>query len=231
MKRHIRRIPIVGDAARAIYYLFTGAYDWSLRFRGSENYWNTRYARGAHSGAGSYGKLADFKAEIVNDIVRRNRVASVIEFGCGDGNQLRLAEYPEYIGIDISPHAVAMCRRKFAGDPTKSFMTLREYRGERAELAISLDVIYHLIEDSTFDAYMRTLFAAAERLVVIYSSNVDDDSGRDGPHIRHRRFVGWVAEHAPRWRMIGHVPNRYAYTGDPETGSFAEFFVFAADRP
>lgn len=230
MKRHIAKIPVVGDAARAIYYRLTGALDWSFRFRGTECYWNTRYARGADSGAGSHGKLAEFKAEIVNGIVRSHRIASVIEFGCGDGKQLGLAQYPAYLGIDISTHAVETCRRRFGDDPTKSFMTLREYSDERAELAISLDVIYHLVEDSIFDTYMRRLFAAAERLVVIYSSNVDDDSGRDGPHIRHRIFLGWVAEHAPRWRLVDNIPNRYPYAGDPETGSFAEFFIFAADR-
>jgi hypothetical protein len=41
----------------------------------------------------------------------------------------------------------------------------------RFDLELSLDVIYHLVEDEVFDAYMRSLFAHAGRFVVIYSSN------------------------------------------------------------
>lgn len=38
-----------------------------------------------------------------NDFVRARGIDSVIEFGCGDGAQLALAEYPAYGGIDVSP--------------------------------------------------------------------------------------------------------------------------------
>jgi hypothetical protein len=43
---------------------------------------------------GSYGKFAAFKAEVLNAFVQEMRVDTVIEFGCGDGNQLTLARYP-----------------------------------------------------------------------------------------------------------------------------------------
>src|SRR5215207_6091130 len=59
-------------------------------FHGSEDYWITRYATGGNSGAGSYNKLAEYKAEVLNDFVKRHNVESVIEYGCGDGNQLKL---------------------------------------------------------------------------------------------------------------------------------------------
>ena len=48
-------------------------------------------------------RLAAFKAEVPNDFVRARGIDSVIEFGCGDGAQLALAEYPAYVGIDVSP--------------------------------------------------------------------------------------------------------------------------------
>jgi hypothetical protein len=43
------------------------------RFR-SKDYWEKRYAKGETSGAGSYGDLARYKAEIVNAFVEENNI-------------------------------------------------------------------------------------------------------------------------------------------------------------
>src|SRR5688572_13218080 len=91
------------------------------RFPGSSPYWNKRYEGGGTSGAGSYGRLASFKADFLNNFVQEHDVGSVIEFGCGDGAQLGLAAYPKYIGLDVSPTAIKLCVSRFAGDSTKSF--------------------------------------------------------------------------------------------------------------
>jgi hypothetical protein len=197
----------------------------SRGFPGSAAYWETRYTSGGHSGVGSYGHFAAFKAELLNDFVARHDIRSIIEFGCGDGAQLDLAKYPRYRGYDVSPTAIAMCRRRFATDSSKSFAEMSEYRDERAELTLSLDVIYHLVEDHVFEAYMSTLFHASRRHVVIYSSN-DEGSGRDGTHVRHRKFTDWIASRLPEWTLVRHVPNRYPYRGDYLTGSFADFYIF-----
>ncbi|MGD9858413.1 MAG: hypothetical protein AB7U20_26025 [Planctomycetaceae bacterium] len=61
------------------------------KFTGSSDYWVRRYRKGRNSGGGSYGRLAEFKAQVLNDLVREHRIQTVIEFGCGDGNQLALA--------------------------------------------------------------------------------------------------------------------------------------------
>jgi hypothetical protein len=90
---------------------------------------------------------------------------------------------------------------------------------------MSLDVIYHLVEDSAFEGYMRQLFAAATRFVVIYSSNREADAS-DGDHVRHRRFTDWVAAHEPGWRLWRHIANQHPYKGDYRTGSFADFYIF-----
>lgn len=195
-------------------------------FRGSETYWEQRYARGDDSGVGSYGKFARFKADTINSFVAQEKIGSVLELGCGDGNQLKLARYPSYLGFDVSATAIDACRRMFAGDATKSFALMGEYTGQQADLALSLDVIYHLVEDEVFETYMRTLFGAARRHVIVYASDVDDASGRDGPHVRHRRFTAWVRENVAGWTLACHVPNAYPYEGDYRTGSFADFFIY-----
>jgi len=100
MRAFIKRIPVVGPIAQL-------TYRWLVPperpdFANTGDYWQQRYARGGNSGDGSYGKLADFKAEVLNEAVKELGITSVIEFGCGDGNQLTLANYPAYTGVDTS---------------------------------------------------------------------------------------------------------------------------------
>lgn len=193
-------------------------------FPGSTAYWEQRYAQGRDSGIGSYHQFAEFKAEIINDFVCAQKVQSVIEFGCGDGNQLLLADYPVYLGVDVSPTIITMCKDKFLSDTTKSFMLLDEYQNESAELSLSLDVLYHLVEDSVFENYMQTLFEAATRYVIIYSSNIDSKTKR--PHVKHRQFTDWVESNATSWKILEHIKNKYPYDEDYKTGSFADFYIY-----
>src|SRR5262249_56626361 len=116
---------------------------------------------------------------------------SVIEFGSGDGNQLALARYPQYLGFDVSERAVETCRERFRDDTSKRFALLNDYAGERAELSLSLDVVYHLIEDDVFDSHLRSVFGAADRFVIVYSTNTDEQSPLQRAHVRHRRFSAW----------------------------------------
>ena len=82
-----------------------------IRFNNSGDYWENRYRGGGNSGAGSYRRLAQFKAEFLNQFVAVNHIASVIEIGCGDETQLALAKYPAYVGIDVSETAVASTKQ------------------------------------------------------------------------------------------------------------------------
>jgi cyclopropane fatty-acyl-phospholipid synthase-like methyltransferase len=216
------KVPLIGPATRFVLRQF-----FALQFADSESYWLRRYERGRTSGPGSYDKLAEYKAEVINRFVADQQLTTVIEFGCGDGNQLRFAQYPHYTGYDISPLALELCRQRFATDPSKRFREMKDYAGETAELTLSLDVIYHLTEDATFDAYMRRLFAAATRYVIIYSSNKDEQDDVVVAHVRHRRFTPWVEQHMPTWILAHHIPNRYSFADDPVAGSFADFYIYA----
>jgi SAM-dependent methyltransferase len=197
----------------------------SLKFSSAE-YWQNRYASNGTSGVGSYNHLAEFKARILNAFVKENGISTVIEFGCGDGNQLALATYPKYIGYDVSQNSIDMCKKLFANDTTKLFLSTKDARGEKAELSLSLDVIYHLVEDAVFARYMDDLFSASLKYVVIYSSDTDMD--QDGPaiHVRHRKFSNWIAYHRPEWRLIQHIPNKFPMEKFGSDGSFSEFFIY-----
>jgi SAM-dependent methyltransferase len=197
-------------------------------FETSGDYWQRRYLRGETSGPGSYGRLAKFKAVVLNEIVAERSVSSVIELGCGDGAQLAMAKYPSYLGVDVSPAAVAVCQKKFAGDAAKRFITLEEFRRTHptADLALSLDVIYHLVEDAIFDGHLRDLFSAATRFAAIYSSN-SDRIVDPAPHVRHREFTRWIAQHTPDWHLIRTYQNPYPYRWwNRQNSSHCDLFLF-----
>ncbi|WP_434053665.1 MAG: class I SAM-dependent methyltransferase [Roseibium sp.] len=196
-----------------------------VEFTTSGEYWEKRYAQSGNSGAGSYGQLATYKAEVLNDFVKQNAVRTVIEFGSGDGHQLTLAHYPNYVGVDVSQTAVAACRKLFAGDAGKTFITLSDYEGQTADLALSLDVIYHLVEDKTFADYMERLFDSATRFVIVYSSNKSDQ--HEAKHVRHRKFTDWVDANREDFVLKSHIPNKFPYdASDPRNTSFADFFIY-----
>ena len=113
---------------------------------------------------------------------------------------------------------------RFAGDPGKSFLwhdpalTVNNGNSLRADLALSLDVIYHLVEDAVYERYLADLFAAARRSVIIYSSDKDEETGV--PHVRHRAFTGEVARRCPDFRLTATIRNRYPDDSD------SSFFIF-----
>lgn len=224
IKKIIKNIPVIGPILRRRYRTWFKS---PKLFKGSENYWKERYDAGGHSGDGSYNQLAEFKAEILNAFVSDNGVESIIEYGCGDGNQLSLAQYPKYIGFDVSSNAIARCQKIFSDDETKIFKLMDSYRGETAALTLSLDVIYHLIEDSAFANYMKKLFDSSEKFVIIYASNTDDNPEGTASHVRHRNFSKWVSEHKAEWKLEKHIPNKYPFSGDTKIGSFADFYIYS----
>lgn len=203
-----------------------------LKFTESNDYWDKRYLAGGNSGIGSYGRLAAFKAEVINQIIDEYAVSSAIEFGCGDGNQLEQFHFSRYIGLDVSPSAIGRCAQKFNDHKNRSFLL---YQGAafadnagvlRSEVSMSLDVIYHLVEDSVFETYMRHLFQSASMLVLIYSSN--KNGSFTSAHVRERKFTDWIDVNQPDWRLIKHIPNRFppGFDENPEV-SFADFYLFA----
>src|SRR5579884_3475545 len=170
-KNLIRRVPVLGPAIVRWYRKRQSAALAAAPFRSSSEYWEKRYSLGMHSGDGSYGRFAAFKAEVVNTIIVSENIRSVIEFGFGDGNQLKMLQVPHYLGFEVSQTAVTNARATFEQDGTKTFRLMEDYDDEKAELTLSLDVIYHLVEDRVFDTYMFRLFGAALRFVIIYSTN------------------------------------------------------------
>ncbi len=199
-------------------YLFTKYRN--LLFPGSKAYWERRYNRNGNSGIGSYGENALYKANVVNHFVENNKIKNVIEFGCGDGNQLKQFHFPKYIGFDVSPTAVKLCKEIFKKDHSKQFFLLTEKNVHQtiaefnAELSLSLDVIYHLIEDEIYEKYMQCLFSASSQYVIIYAWDVEE---KKNYHVRHRKFTKWIESNVTDFQLIERVSEN----------SFCDFFIYS----
>lgn len=220
----IKKIPIIGpplsNLASKIHHKFY--------FRNSGDYWEKRYKQGGNSGTGSYSRHAEFKAEILNTFVLENKIESVLELGCGDGNQLKMFDFKRYVGYDISQTILNACLKEYSSDKSKEFRHISKFVSEDFDLAMSLDVIYHLVEDEVFTSHMRLLFNDSHKNVVIYSSNFNDDyDGKTTVHVRHRKFVDWVENNAINFKLTKHIVNRNPYQGDETIGSLADFYFYS----
>jgi tetratricopeptide (TPR) repeat protein len=180
----------------------------------------------------NYGRLSQFKAEILNGFIGAHGIRSMAELGCGDGSHLGLFQVDRYAGYDASPEAVKASSVRHLGDGSKAFEIYRPRRPSwkrmpGAELALSLDAVYLLLEDDAYEAHMRDLFQISERFVAVYSNNTEDQPGMAG-RIRGRRFTDWVERNVPDWTLCGFVPNRYPFDpSNPMETSFADFHFFS----
>ncbi|MED3875751.1 methyltransferase domain-containing protein [Lysinibacillus capsici] len=173
----------------------------------SKKYWEDRYTDGGNSGAGSYDKLAEYKADIINNFIKKKKIIDVIEWGCGDGNQLGKLSIVNYTGYDVSKTVVRMCKEKYLNDSSKKFIHFDGNKlilDEKAEMSLSLDVIYHLIEDDVFESYLYNLFSNSKKYICIYSSNFNRFHAA---HVKDRVFTDYVKRLFPEWRLMEIIEN------------------------
>lgn len=202
------------------------------KFKGSEQYWEGRYQQKGNSGSGSYDHLAEFKSDVLNAFVKEKNVKSIIEFGSGDGNQLKTAIYPAYIGLDVSPTAVKICDNLFKTDKTKSFYVYNSLafcdnaRLFQADLTLSLDVLYHLVEKEIFEAYLLHLFSASNKYVIIYASDYNQAVAPVFQHENRRSFTDFVTKNLPHWKLTEVIKNKYNPEEYKEKGSLSDFFIY-----
>jgi hypothetical protein len=182
----------------------------------SYKFWDCHYRLGGTSGPGSAGLSARYKAEFVNTFIRDHKIETVTDFGCGDGAQLSLLKCPAYVGLDVSRHALNLCIQRFKLDESKSFFLYSpqlfvDNKGVFiSDAALSMDVIFHLVENEVFECYMDQLFSSARKFVIIYS-NDSNDSTREPRYTRSRKFTDWVISHRGEWQLSDKPINPYAH--------------------
>lgn len=194
----------------------------------SRDYWRRRYRSGGTSGSGSYGNLCTYKAAIINATVYEHKIESVVELGFGDGNQANTFEFENYTGIEIVPELVDRAKKIFSDRPTWNFFLEDnfDFADQRFDLSMSLDVLYHLIEDDVFDDYMKRLFNLSDRFILIYASDIEKITSN--AHVRHRSYSKWIDEHVPNVVLEKSWDNQYPYDkdSDPSKTSFANFKLY-----
>ena len=171
----------------------------------SKKYWNDRYVKGHNSGLGSYGELAQFKADVINDFVEKNQIKSIVDYGVGDGNQLKLfnTENLIYTGIDVSEFIISNCKEEFKDDKTKKFIHVDNIDNKlKGDMVLSCDVIYHLIEDSVYHEYMKNLFSLSKKYVIIYAPNVNYN---EATHVKKREFIEYIFDNYTNFNLIKRI--------------------------
>lgn len=170
------------------------------------NYWEDRYKSGKNSGDGSYGEYANHKADVINKYILKYGIRTISDFGCGDGNQISLLRgFESYSGFDISPYVISMCMNKFRNDNKMTFYTNMTGLPE-ADLCLSLDVLYHIIELKEFENYLHSLFLKSKRFVLIFSSNYDGNYVV-ADYILHRKFTDWIDKNYREFVLVEELNN------------------------
>lgn len=199
-----------------------------MYIQNSSSYWNNRYKSGGNSGTGSYGHLAQFKADILNEFFEKHEIRKVIDYGCGDGYQLSLLKMKRYVGYDVSREIIRRNKERFAKDTSKEFYEYddeyeKHQEHDENDCALSMDVIFHLVEDEVFYKYMKRLFSTPNiKYVIIYSTNHE---GYRAEHVRDRQFDTFISTHYSKWKLIRFVHNPYATIQYPE-GSISNFYIY-----
>ena len=193
--------------------------------KSSSDYWEYRYKKGYDSGRGSYGKFSDIKSENINNFISKYNIKDVIEFGCGDGNQLINIKYENYIGYDVSKTIIDIVKEKFKHKQKWKFDLMENYDSKKATLTVSLDVIYHLVEDKIFEQYIETLFNASLKYVIIHSRDVDENNSElvstgfksiSFKHFLDRKFSVYIEKNISTHKLIEKI----------ETLENAYFFIY-----
>jgi hypothetical protein len=86
--------------------------------------------------------------------------------------------------------------------------------------------IIFVVEDEVFENYMRLLFDASEKFVLIYSSNTTDNKN-ESRHLKHRKFMEWIEENQNNnFFLLEHIPNKFPYDGNGFNSSISDFYIF-----
>ena len=153
------------------------------------NYWENRYRNGGNSGEGSYNEYARHKADIVNSLINKLNIKKISDYGCGDGNQISLFEgFKEYHGYDISPYIVGKCTEKYK-NRTDMYFHYDKNELPKSDLSLSLDVIYHIMDDNVLENYLTFMFNNSDKYVLIFSSNHDDNEENKARDIMVHRII------------------------------------------
>lgn len=168
-------------------------------------YWEKRYADGRDSGEGSRGEIAKVKGGVVNRVINQFSVQSLLDWGCGDGQVLdHITDQVWYTGIDLSPTVLDNTSQRHSersflldtGTPTG----VNPLRWLRADMSLSMDVMFHLVHAPDYWRYLANLFNSSQKVVLVWAT--DSDEGLTARHVRRRQWTPDVERLYPEWELV-----------------------------
>ena len=161
-------------------------------------YWDSRYSSGGNSGNGSRGDHARYKSTYINGIIRSFPIETINELGHGDGYQLSLMEGDfKYYGYDISSFIRNKLIEEYKDNSRYTFLDSLDTM-QKADLALSLDVLYHITDQKEWQEYINRLFELG-KYVLIYAQDMDK---RGQSHVVSRKFTKYIDDNITTHHMI-----------------------------
>jgi SAM-dependent methyltransferase len=112
----------------------------------SEHSWKTEGAESL-SGPGSDPVRTRAYRRLLEKLLRRHRVRSVVDLGCGDWASSRLVDWSgiDYLGLDVVPFAIEHCRTHYSRPGVRfEVCDLIQEEPPPADLLICKEVLQHL---------------------------------------------------------------------------------------
>lgn len=191
----------------------------------STKYWQDRYENGGNSGLGSRGELAQYKADFINEFINGFDIESMTEYGCGDGYNLSMINCKRIVGLDVSSVAIEKCKELMPQHTFVNTKATQPFKHEPTDLIVSLDVLYHLIEDNVYEHYMTQLVHCNSKYIIIYAPTYDEvKNNKFSIHVKPRDFT----KHSmlnQYYTLIKTEQNKFKSL-DHTTGSFSDWFIY-----
>ncbi len=135
-------------------------------------FWDLRYSLypDLGSGVGSRGDVLDFKRELVKHVSYPYKQLKIIDVGCGDLELMKLFEFDNYIGLDVSSEALKIAKEK---RPNWNFsnISITNDSIKSAELIFCFDVLIHQSKQEDFELIVKNIVEKSNSRIVIGAYN------------------------------------------------------------
>lgn len=195
----------------------------------SNAYWEEFYRSGKTCESVSCAELAQWKADTLNNFVEIYGIRAIVELGCGDGYQLSLYKFYEYVGFDVSQSAVQKCLDKFSGDQSKTFGIYRCDGTDElpmGDMTLSVDVLPYITDLEMLYNYLIDMFSHAGNWVVFYAWDHKPGAGESFPeHYQPVKFTEIIADAFSEW-VLYEVMQPPKENESNEPGSGPGFYIY-----
>jgi 2-polyprenyl-3-methyl-5-hydroxy-6-metoxy-1,4-benzoquinol methylase len=152
--------------------------------------------------------------EIVGDLTHTGAPLRVLDAGCGKGWFARaMGRFGHRVdGVDISPHAVEMCRRLGGRNEHYATASLEKWRPPYLyDVVYSVDVLFHIVDDQLWERTILNLSSVVRWAGLLVVSEHDADQDRSwSDYQRTRALSRYQKLLEPRgWRYETFVPNGF----------------------